>query len=265
MCRFFFPKATARIRCSSSFPAKPSSLRAALGTAFSQSSQVSFYTSRLVLAGRGDRCQSRALPDDRLQGTVRVGGVPPPGPANAQPEAGHAVGGRAILTRFTGGPRAIGLRLQAETRISLSDPQSAVSRALVVWYGAFQVVHLLLNARYQLVPTASRPPIPFAPPPEGWLPQTVSFLSGMAVADLFNAALSLLFVAGFFRRARWVTWLGTLTLTVSLYAAIAFTWGAVAAGAPALGAPYLWVNVPFLPVVVLFFAWSSWVTHGKLP
>jgi len=86
----------------------------------------------------------------------------------------------------------------------------------------------------------------------------------MAVADLFNAALSLIFVASFFRRTRWVVWLGTLTLTVSLYAAIAFTWGAVAAGAPALGVAYLWVNLPFVPVVVLFVAWSYWVTSGKL-
>jgi hypothetical protein len=139
-----------------------------------------------------------------------------------------------------------------------------VSRALVVWYGIFQTGHLLLNARYQLVPPDWRPAPPFAPPPEGWAPQTVSFLSGMAVADLLNAALSLIFVVGFFRGARWVAWLGTLTLTVSLYAALAFTWGAVAAGAPALGAPYLWVNLPFLPVAVLFFAWSRWVVAGRL-
>ena len=139
-----------------------------------------------------------------------------------------------------------------------------MSRALVAWYGVFQAAHLLLNARYQLVPFSARPPLPFAPPPEGWLPQTVAFLTGMAVADLVNAALSLLFVAGFFRRARWIVWLGTLTLTVSVYAAVAFTWGAVVAGAPALGVSYLWVNVPFIPVVVLFVAWSYWVTRGKL-
>lgn len=147
---------------------------------------------------------------------------------------------------------------------SLSDPHSAASRILVAWYGVFQTAHLLLNARFQLVPPASRPPLPFAPPPEGWLPQTVSFTSGMAVADLVNAALSLAVVAGFFRRAGWAPWLGSVTLTVSLYAAIAFTWGAVAAGAPALGVAYLWINLPFVPVAVLFFAWSYWVVTGKL-
>ena len=92
--------------------------------------------------------------------------------------------------------------------ISLSDPYSIPSRALVVWYGVFQAGHLLLNARYQLFPAADRPPLPFAPPAEGWLPQTISFGSGMAVADLFNAALSLVFVTGFFRRASWAAWLG---------------------------------------------------------
>ena len=99
---------------------------------------------------------------------------------------------------------------------------------------------------------------------EGWLPQTIAFGSGMAVADLFNAALSLLLVAGFFRRASWAGWLGTVTLTVSVYAAFAFTWGSVAAGAPALGLSYLWLNLAMIPIVVLFVAWSYWVTSRKL-
>lgn len=146
----------------------------------------------------------------------------------------------------------------------LADPHGRSARLLVLWYGAFQATHLLLNARYQLVPFSERPPLPFAPPPEGWLPQTVYFTSGMAVADLVNAALSLVFVAGYFRRARWSAWLGTLTLTISVYAAFAFVWGAIAAGAPALGVSYLWVNLPFVPVLVLFVAWSRWVVRGQV-
>jgi hypothetical protein len=148
--------------------------------------------------------------------------------------------------------------------MSLSDPYSIASRALVVWYGIFQAGHLALNARYQFVPFADRPPLPFTPPTEGWLPQTIAFGSGMAVADLLNAALSLLLVAGFFRRASWAGWLGTVTLTVSVYAAFAFTWGSVAAGAPALGLSYLWLNLAMIPIVVLFVAWSYWVTSRKL-
>ena len=146
----------------------------------------------------------------------------------------------------------------------LANPHSIASRALVVLYGIYQTGHLLLNATYQLLPAAARPPLPFTPPAEGWLPQTVAFGSGMAVADMVNAALSLVLVFGFFRRARWVAWLGTVTLTVSVYAHIAFVWGSAAAGAPALSSAYLWVNIPFVPVVVLFVAWSYWVANGKL-
>ena len=151
-----------------------------------------------------------------------------------------------------------------EPRMLFSDPHSKASRALVVWYGIFQGAHLLLNARYQLVPEAYRPPFPFAGPDEGWYPQTIAFMSGMAVADLVNAAVSLVVVRGFFRRASWVAWLGTVTLTVSVYAEVAFTWGAVAAGAPAIGIAYIWIHLPFIPIAVLCVAWSYWVTHGKL-
>lgn len=109
-----------------------------------------------------------------------------------------------------------------------------------------------------------RPPFPFAGPVGGWAAQTISFMSGMAVVDLANAFLTLVVVVGFFRQAGWVAWLGTVTLTVSLYAEIAFTWGALAAGAPALGIPYLWIHIPFIPIAVLSGAWWYWITHGKL-
>ncbi|MCP5070196.1 MAG: hypothetical protein GY946_26815, partial [bacterium] len=108
-----------------------------------------------------------------------------------------------------------------------------MSKALVAYFGLFQAAHVALNARYQLLPFADRPPLPFAPPPEGWGSQIVHFTTGMAVADLINAAFSLIFVAGFFLRAPWSSWLGTVTLTVAVYAAFAFTWGATVAGAPA--------------------------------
>lgn len=146
-----------------------------------------------------------------------------------------------------------------------SDPRSRASRLLVAYFGLFQAAHLALNARYQLVPFAERPPLPFASPPEGWAPQIVRFTSGMAVADLINAALSLFFVLGFFRRASWSPWLGTVTLTVAAYAAFAFTWGMTAAGAPALGATYAWVNLPTIPVIVLFVVWSWWFLTGRVP
>lgn len=144
------------------------------------------------------------------------------------------------------------------------DLGSIASRLLVAYFGVFQAFHFLLNARYQLVPFSSRPPLPFAPPPGGWSPQIVHFTSGMAVADLLNAALSLVFVYGYFRRARWSVWLGTVTLTVATYAAFAFTWGAAMSGAPALGREYAWMNAPTIPVLLLFATWSYWVLRGKV-
>jgi hypothetical protein len=145
--------------------------------------------------------------------------------------------------------------------MSLADPHSKLSCGLLVWYALFQGAHAIVNARYLLNPVA----LPFAPPPVGWLPQTVAFLNGMAVVDLVNAVLSVLFVVGFLRHRRWSVWLGTLTLTVSIYAAAVFTWGIVQTGAwRGIGWEYLWVNVPFIPVVVLFAVWSFWAASGRL-
>ena len=147
--------------------------------------------------------------------------------------------------------------------VSLREPSSPISRGLLLWYAFFQTGHAGLNTWYLASPGA---PLPFAPPPGGWVPQTVAFLNGAAAADLANAVLSVAFVAGFFRGARWAVWLGTVTLTVSIYAAVVFTWGIVHAGAWRLylGPEYLWVNVPFIPVVLLSAAWSYWAASGKL-
>jgi hypothetical protein len=71
-------------------------------------------------------------------------------------------------------------------------------------------VHILFNTRYLFRPGAP----PFLPPAEGWLPQTVHLLNGMAFSDLINAIVALIFVYGYFARAKWHLWLGTLTLTI---------------------------------------------------
>ena len=146
-----------------------------------------------------------------------------------------------------------------------ADPRSLPSRALVAYFAVFQAAHLVLNSRWQLVPFSSRPPLPFTPPPEGWSDQFVFFTSGMAIADLINAAASLVFVVGFFRRSPWSQWLGTVTLTVAVYAAFAFTWGAAMTGAPVFGLSYAWMNLPTLPVILLFIVWSRWVLTRRVP
>ncbi|MEE8286555.1 MAG: hypothetical protein V3R72_07645 [Gammaproteobacteria bacterium] len=144
--------------------------------------------------------------------------------------------------------------------MNIPTPQSLIAHILVGWYALFQLVHFVLNAVYLANPGEP----PFNPPPEGWHSQTVHFLNGIAFADWINSALSLLFAWSFFRRKRWGAWLGTLTLTVSMYAAIVFLWGAQASGAQGLGIPYLWVNIPFVPVVVLFLAWCYWGATNQL-
>jgi hypothetical protein len=82
------------------------------------------------------------------------------------------------------------------------------------------------------------------------------FLYGTAAADAVNAALALGFVVGFFARRRWHTWLGTLTLTMSVYGAGVFTYGTVAIGAWVDHlAAYLARYAPFLPVIALCGLW----------
>jgi len=87
----------------------------------------------------------------------------------------------------------------------------------------------------------------------------VGFLNGIAAADFVNAAFALGFVYGYFRRTRWWFWLGTLTLTISVYAAVVFTIGTVAIGAWSNHLlQYVVFYVPFLPVVVLFALLPFW-------
>lgn len=137
----------------------------------------------------------------------------------------------------------------------LTNPNSSVAKFLVGWYGLFQAVHFFFNGLYLLRPGTS----PFPPPAEGWLPQTVHVLNGMATSDLINAVLSLVFVYGYFTEAKWCMWLGTLTLTISVYAATVFAYGTIAMGAwngNLLG--YLWSYILFVPVVMLFGLVSIW-------
>lgn len=140
------------------------------------------------------------------------------------------------------------------------SPRSRTTHALVAWYGLYQLGHFFLNGAYLLDPGEP----PFNPPPEGWLPQTVSFLGGIAFADWLNTIATFGFVLGYFRGRHWVPWLGTLTLTISNYAALIFVWGTVASGAKGLGVPYLWVTLPFVPVVLLFGLWCFWGASGRL-
>ena len=143
---------------------------------------------------------------------------------------------------------------------ALTNPNSLVAKFLVGWYGLFQTGHFLFNGLYLLHPGTP----PFPPPAEGWLSQTVHLLNGIAATDFVNALLSLVFVYGYFTRAKWRMWLGTLTLTISVYATIVFTYGTIAMGAwngNLLG--YLWSYIPFVPVIMLFGLVSIWTVKDS--
>ena len=142
----------------------------------------------------------------------------------------------------------------------LNNPDSNWAKFLVAWYGIYQFGHIIFNSLYLLNPGTP----PFPPPADGWLPQTVHFLNGMAIVDLINAVLTQVFVYGHFTKATWRMWLGTLTLTISMYAAIVFTYGTIAIGAWAgnlLG--YIWFYVPFIPVAILFGLVAIWTVRGR--
>ena len=141
----------------------------------------------------------------------------------------------------------------------MKETHSFGAKLLVAWYAAYQAGHLILNSLY-LAGAASFPP----PPPGGWTQQTLRVFNGIAAADLVNAGLSLLFVVGFFRDARWSLWLGTVTLTVSMYAAAVFTYATATSGAWTGNlAGYLWFYIPFIPVVVLFVLVGVWFVQPR--
>ena len=78
--------------------------------------------------------------------------------------------------------------------------------------------------------------------------------------DSINALVSLVFVWGYFTRKPWRLWLGGITVTLSLYAAILFNLTAYQAGAWAGDnlTAYLLINLTYLPVVVLWVQVLRW-------
>lgn len=148
----------------------------------------------------------------------------------------------------------------------MKNPYSSLARFLVIWYGLFQTAHILVNTRGLVQLASGSIDFPALPPPEGWAPQSIQAMTGMASVDLFNAILTLIFAYGYFRRRRWQVWLGTLTMTVSIYAAVIFTYFTVAVGAwTAENLPaYLFLTLAFVPVVLLFGLYGYWVSSAAL-
>ena len=145
------------------------------------------------------------------------------------------------------------------------NPDDRLPRALVIWYGLYQGAHILVNTRgLYVIYSGGILDFPSPPPPSGWPTETIHMIVIIGWADLVGAILALVFVRGYLRRARWRMWLGTLTLTISVYAAVLYNYWTIASGAW-IGSnvlAYAVVNAGFLPVLLLFGLFCRWGTRG---
>jgi hypothetical protein len=151
------------------------------------------------------------------------------------------------------------------SRETLANPDDMLPRALVAWYGVYQAAHIVVNTRgLYILHSGGTLDFPAPPPPSGWPAETIHMILIMGWADLVGAFLALFFVYGYLRRARWRMWLGTLTLTISVYAAVIFNYWSIASGAWTGRnlLAYSVVNVGFLPVLVLFYLFCRWGARG---
>ncbi|NOZ50588.1 MAG: hypothetical protein GXP37_11155 [Chloroflexi bacterium] len=145
------------------------------------------------------------------------------------------------------------------------QPQHRLTGFLVAWYGFYQLIHIGVNIQGLFQLSAGSITFPAPPPPGGWTDQAIAFFIPMASLDLFNAFLTMLFVYGYFTRRKWRWWLGIVTLTVSLYAAFLFNYATWASDAwtEATRSSYLFINITFLPVAVLYVLVLLWAMNGR--
>jgi hypothetical protein len=148
----------------------------------------------------------------------------------------------------------------------MTNPNSSLAKILVGYYGTIQVLHLVAIGRATVI-LGQTDALGFpAPPPQGgWDEQARYFFVGVGAIDALNVLVALVFLYGFFRCTSWRGWVGTLTLTVSLYSAILFAFATPPTGAWAhRPIEYLVIVLAYLPVVVLmvFFAW--WLVSGRI-
>jgi hypothetical protein len=144
---------------------------------------------------------------------------------------------------------------------------SKIVKSLILWFGLYQTGHILSNIRaaIQLYSGGFVDLFPALPPPNGWTPQAMNFFTAMATLDSLNALITIIFAIGYFRKAHWREWLGTLNLTLSLYAALVFNYATFASGAWAGSnlAGYLIINILYIPVLLLFFLFIAWNISEK--
>ncbi len=135
------------------------------------------------------------------------------------------------------------------------------TRLLVTAFGLYQLGHFISNIRGAfLYFNTGIIAFPALPPPNGWSQDMAHVFVDMASMDTLNAVASLVFVWAYFQQKPWRLWLGTITLTLSVYAAILFNLSAYQAGAWVGDNlwSYILINVTYLPVIVLYGLVLSW-------
>ncbi|MGC9363252.1 MAG: hypothetical protein ACP5FZ_01645, partial [Fidelibacterota bacterium] len=126
-------------------------------------------------------------------------------------------------------------------------------KALVVWFGIVQSLHLVVLARALIIfSRTAKLPFPALPPPQGWSPQAEHFLTGNGIIDAFNIFLSLIFIYGYFKSKSWALKTGLIALTILLYSALIFSYVTINAGAWSAH-PYAYGSmvVLYLPIFIL--------------
>jgi hypothetical protein len=146
-----------------------------------------------------------------------------------------------------------------------------LTRLLVTAFGLYQLGHILSNIRGAFIFfDTGQIDFPALPPPGGWSVDMMNVFIDMASMDSLNAVASLIFVWAYFKKKPWRLWLGTLTLTLSVYAAILFNLSAYQAGAWVGGNlwSYILINITYLPVLILcgmvyYWGAKSFVNHQR--
>ena len=148
----------------------------------------------------------------------------------------------------------------------MRSPDGTLARILVIYYGFIQSLHLIAIGRATVVlETSGELTFPAPPPAGGWSEQASHFFVGVGAIDALNAVIALVFVYGFFRRARWRGWLGTLSLTVVAYSALLFALATIPTGAWAhRPVEYAIIVIAFVPVLALMMAFGYWLVTGQL-
>lgn len=125
---------------------------------------------------------------------------------------------------------------------------------LTAYYGLLQTLHLitLTYAGIQLL-LGNTSPFPILPPPDGWNPQTMPFMFGLASTDIIGIILGIVFAYLMVFKGKYKRTLGLITLTIFITGAIVFGIGTIPSGSW-LAHPFAYwtMVVLFMPTVLLF-------------